>query len=295
MAASCAAAGHGMDDDGMAVRVATADVPWVVVERSCLARHPQEPNADRIVVGPHLVAVVDGSTAKPWEPVGATGVEVAETVAKQLEATSAGETLDEVLERASNAVAALPGLASVAGPDRPCATFAAVHLASGLVWRVGDQSVMVDGGELWPPSRPEAAAAEERATVLLDALRAGASIETLRADDPGRAAILPRLRQLNQARNVDAPGGFGAVDGTAVPRRHRETWALPRGTQEVVLASDGYPEVSATLAEAEAKLAGRLASDPLMVEQPPATKGVAPGAASYDDRAYVRIRREGRG
>jgi hypothetical protein len=154
--------------------------------------------------------------------------------------------------------------------------------------------VMIDGEERWPPGRPEAAAAAARAAVLVAALGAGTSLEALRAEDPGRAAILPLLRQLNDRRNADIPGSFGAVDGTWVPRRHRESWTLPRDAREVVIASDGYLEVSATLAETEAKLASRLARDPMMVEAPPATKGVAPGAVSFDDRAYLRVCRGGR-
>ena len=60
---------------------------------------------------------------------------------------------------------------------------------------------------------------------------------------------------------------------------------------EVVLATDGYPTPAPTLTQAEAELAALLARDPLRIEKAaPGTKGRRPGHASYDDRAYVRLR-----
>jgi hypothetical protein len=61
------------------------------------------------------------------------------------------------------------------------------------------------------------------------------------------------------------------------------------GGDTVVLASDGYLEPAETLEESEARLRARLSEDPLLIGDPPATKALAPGALSFDDRTYLRF------
>jgi hypothetical protein len=60
--------------------------------------------------------------------------------------------------------------------------------------------------------------------------------------------------------------------------------------EDLVLASDGYPEILPTLAETEARLAELLAEDPSCVGVLRGTKGVMAGQISFDDRAYLRLR-----
>ena len=57
----------------------------------------------------------------------------------------------------------------------------------------------------------------------------------------------------------------------------------------IVFATDGYPVIKATLIETEAYLRELLIADPMRIEKHLSTKGVAPGAVSFDDRAYLRI------
>ena len=61
------------------------------------------------------------------------------------------------------------------------------------------------------------------------------------------------------------------------------------GANEIVMATDGYIEPRSTLAESEMLLAERIARDPLMIDGTPQTKGVQPGANSFDDRLYLRV------
>jgi glycerophosphoryl diester phosphodiesterase len=257
-----------------------------VVESFTRARAQDEPSADRLVIGDGVVAVIDGSTAKPWEAPGVTGADVADVVAAEVGAigSSAAAFVDSV-------TAALREFLVDAAPGaRPCATVAVLVVARREVWRIGDPWLVIEGLARPPHRDLEGAVARRRASVLRSALESGYDEASLRSDDPGRAAILADLQSLAAARNAPSGQGFGALDGTPVPPAYVEVFELGPAAAEVVLATDGYPVVAGSLQRCEQALAERLARDPLLIEDPPMTKGLALGATSYDDRTYVRVR-----
>lgn len=70
-----------------------------------------------------------------------------------------------------------------------------------------------------------------------------------------------------------------------------KVWTVPSGT-EVVLASDGYPQLRRTLKESEAKLWEIIAEDPLCLGVgggKAGVKSIMEGMESFDDRSYVRV------
>lgn len=67
------------------------------------------------------------------------------------------------------------------------------------------------------------------------------------------------------------------------------TIPVPEPPTEVVLASDGYPQLCPTLAESEAALRRQLDDDPFCIRTFKATKGRMVGNQSFDDRAYLRL------
>ena len=60
-------------------------------------------------------------------------------------------------------------------------------------------------------------------------------------------------------------------------------------SQEIVLASDGYPFLKPTLAESEAALSHLISHDPQCIHDFIATKGLIEGNKSFDDRTYIRF------
>jgi hypothetical protein len=262
-----------------------------VVERCLVGAVSDVDCADVLIRAPDLVGVADGATGKPWDPPGSPdGRTLALTVAEVLAGPRRGSAADAVAA-CTETIAALFAAAGLAPGSGSAATVAVLDARSRQVWRVGDVSVLIDGERF--PTRPngERMVAAARALVLTERLAAGANVDELLADDPGRATVQPLLRALVGLRNRDVPGyGYGAIDGTPVPAGLLEVIELPAGPCEVVLASDGYPYPAATLAESERLLRERLAADPLMITDPPATKGWAKGRNSFDDRAYVRAR-----
>ena len=228
---------------------------------------------------------------KPWEsPQRAGGGEIASVVAQTLESLPASTSAREAVNCLTAAVHSLWADTTEPVNQRPCATFAVLAVARRELWRVGDAWLLVDGQSVAPERSIEQAVALERADLLRERLGGGARLDDLLRGDPGRATILPRLSELSLLRNAADSYTFGAVDGSTIPDAYVEVIALPANAHEVVIASDGYPRVAATLAETEAALRDRVTRDPLMIEEPPTTKGVMPGADSFDDRSFIRVR-----
>ena len=85
--------------------------------------------------------------------------------------------------------------------------------------------------------------------------------------------------------------GYPVLNGLSFTEEMIKVWTVPSGT-EVVLASDGYPQLCRTLEESEAKLREIIAEDPLCLGVDggkAGVKGIMEGMESFDDRAYVRV------
>lgn len=262
-----------------------------IIESKIVPRSPAEPCADRLIMGTHVVGVADGATAKSWDdPNGPDGVALAEAVATVLAALPDDARAEDAVEAATALVADLLRGAGVVPGSGSAVSFSVVHATRRQVWRVGESRVLVNGAAHPPRTSGEGVVAAARALVLSQEIAAGAEVERLAEHDPGRVAVQGMLRSLVGLRNVPDPRfGYPAIDGKPVPESFVEVFDLPAGACEVVLATDGYPEPAPDLAEAERLLSERLALDPLMIADPPETKGVRPGANSFDDRAYVRV------
>lgn len=262
-----------------------------IIETQVVPRSTEEPCADELIAGEHVAGVADGATAKPWESAAApTGAVLAGRLATLCANVSGEATAVDAVSAATGLVATLNGAAGIAPGAGSAVTFALVHAPRREVWRVGEARILVNGDSIPARGPGEDAVATARSLVLHEKLAKGTPVDALIHADPGRAAIEPLLRSLVGLRNSPAEHfGYGAIDGKPVPARFIEVIPLPPGECEIVLATDGYPEIAPTLAESERLLADRLGRDPLMIEEPPATKGLRPHSASFDDRAYLRV------
>jgi len=246
--------------------------------------------ADVIALSHNCVAVIDGSTGKPWHAPGQpSAAVVAKKIAEVLNNLGKRDAMEDVVLRASQALADLKA-ANQTGPlIGPCATFAAAHLARREVWRVGDCLVRI-GSNIYPPQMwPDEVISSARALILRSSLaEGGLTTADLLLNDHGRKAVMPLLRASEGLRNRDVVGGYGALDGTLVPSKYLERWTVAKG-EEVVLATDGYLDVSGSLKDAEAHLRAIIEKDPLLIGNYPKTKACVTGANSFDDRAFIRF------
>ncbi len=256
---------------------------------------------DRIFVGNNLIAVIDGATAKTGRRFdGRTPGEVAVDLVMR-----ALLELDEVAHEGA------PPLMQVRHLDRAIETWyfqrrlheemktdPAQRCTANMViysaicqqlWFVGDCQAILNGQRIQSEKAVDRVTSGARALFLHAEIAKGRAIASLRAEDPGRILIAPLLEQQCWLQNQPAAQmGFPVLDGF-LDLQGVQIVSVPPRTEEIVLASDGYPELAATLEESEQELADILREDPLLIGDFKATKGLQPGNVSFDDRAYIRF------
>ncbi len=266
----------------------------VLESRLCSKAGNADGGDDKWVVTPHFAAVLDGATDgsdATYDGVGAARF-VVQLGVQVIEALPPDVTAHEAVTRMSEAVKT--GLRETSpnhAPARPpCFVFVMYSAARRELWRVGDPQYLLDGQGHNPEMAVDTVVVKARQLVIQAHLLAGTAVETLRRDDPGREAVKPLLElQTNFMNRADSPYGYGAISGGEVPAQFVEIIKVPAETHEVVLASDGYPQIYGTLRESEAWLAEVLERDPLLTELHLAAKGWRPENISFDDRAYLRL------
>ena len=177
------------------------------------------------------------------------------------------------------------------GFGRPCAVATLYSDERREVWRVGDAPFMVGSDLHARTTAVNRAAADFRRALVSALLTAGADADELRSSQAGFSALRPLLDvQAALGNRVDSPFGYPVLDGSRVPRDFIEVHAV-EDDRDVVLATDGYPELLPTLLASEERLAEMLRADPLGIDElADVGKEWDPANCSYDDRAYVRLR-----
>ena len=252
---------------------------------------------DAIFFSPAYAAVIDGATDKTGRPFAGLpgGLFAARSILRTIARLDPGLDIRAFVDGLAQGLLqdiarAAPGFDPRA-EDGPSASLVVYSPRRREVWRVGDASWAADGAVHLGDSPVDRATSSARAAFLRARLIQGVPVERLRAQDDGRALIRPLLDMQHAFRNVDAPDepfGYGAIDGRPVPQRYLEKWEVP-DAREIILASDGYPALFPSLMQTEEHLRAELERDPLRIGRSASTKGVAPGAVSFDDRAYLRL------
>jgi hypothetical protein len=243
------------------------------------------------------VLVVDGATQKtPYDFNGKSGgLLTAEICVATLSELCGNESPRQIVDAFTEAVLRdlfeRFKLQLKPGEDLPACSLVlyAAHLDS--IIRVGDCPFAINGVANYGSKLIDTVNSELRAAVNNALLQSGRMTkDEIAADDQGREAILGLLLRQPLFMNQVAAGrfGYGCITSSPVPDEFIEVYPVPKGA-EVILASDGYPEILPTLAASEKYLAEYLVSDPLMIGKHASTKGLAKGQVSYDDRAYIRF------
>ena len=123
---------------------------------------------------------------------------------------------------------------------------------------------------------------------LDDELTEGDLLAQIHKRDIGREVVKPLIERQLWLENTPGPFGYPVLNGLNFAVDMVKVWPVPEGA-EVVLASDGYPELCRTLEESESRLREVIAEDPLCLGRNAGTKGIMDGMESFDDRAFVRV------
>lgn len=269
-----------------------------VVESFLKGKHSEADNEDALFVGPAFAAVIDGATSKSdFRKDGmTTGQWAVQCVMEALQVLPADATCAEAVAAVTERIHTfyetnqlLEQVISI--PACRCTASAVIYsVCRKEVWQVGDCRCLTHSFYSANEKEVDRVMAEARVACNEAALASGMTIDELAACDPGRAFILPFLKQQAWLQNrTDARYAYAVFDGFQVPMQQVKCFSVADET-EIVLASDGYPKLFFTLDETEAYLHRVLEKDPMCMYLHPETKGMLPGNCSYDDRAYLRLR-----
>ncbi len=248
---------------------------------------------DGLYIGDNLVVVIDGVTTKGNRLVNGltSGVFAKNTIVQFLNENdnlyklSAIDFLFSLHTALSEAVIKLNE--SVAYEYYPRANVIVYNGYYQEVWSYGDCQGIVDGRVLDFSKEIDYINSTFRALHIENALLNGMTIEDIQENDIGRKAIEHALIMQYDFENKDCPFGYPVLNGLSFNEKMIKSIQVPVGT-EVILASDGYPNLKPTLEESEKSLEEVIKTDPLCFRQYKSTKGISKGNISYDDRTYWR-------
>jgi glycerophosphoryl diester phosphodiesterase len=115
------------------------------------------------------------------------------------------------------------------------------------------------------------------------------TVESLMINDLGRKYIEVLLKEQLRFQNQEIQYGYECFDGTAIPQSMIKITDVSN-IEELVLSSDGYPELFDNLAQSENYLKELLIEDPLLYFKYRTTKGLMKGLNSFDDRSYISFK-----
>ena len=272
-----------------------------IIESNIIGKKSQEAFEDGLVMTDDFIAVIDGSTSKTpkhLSPDMKNGryamMLISEYIQQEMKADA---TVDEFCEGITayiyNKVYLPMGIEEQLRlhPEERLTASAVVYSNHRKeVWMVGDCQAIINR-KLYDNSKPyEQEIAARRVALIQQGMtpaEARKSIEPL--------LIEAMLGGQNKC--------YAVIDGFPIYREGVRVVSLEEESstissfsecntpsQEIVLASDGYPFLKPTLAESEAALEHLIAHDPQCIHDFIATKGLVAGNKSFDDRTYIRFK-----
>lgn len=250
----------------------------------------EEHNEDRIFLGAHYAAVADGATRTTGSTgPGKTGGQFCvDAIAVALEKLSPDATAEEAAALICREIRTTEQTHNLKEQGIHCCAVAAIYSCSRReVWLIGDCNASVDGCVTSGAKRIDRVFGEVRAIMIHALLSAGYTEAQLLEDDESRKLILPLIDHQRPLENAGGAYGYAVLNGTRLPDSIRVIPVEPGA--EVILTTDGYPEVLPTLAQSEETLFRMIRQDPLCYKTLQSTKGISRGCVSFDDRSYLRF------
>lgn len=259
---------------------------------------------DGIFAGRNLAAIVDGATSKgtllyDGKTPGRLARDLVLEAIEDIDSTFDPDRMDSarVIETLNEAIAAwyrASGMYEDAqqNPElRASASLVVYCEPLRELWMVGDCRARTEYSVFGHDKRIDFLFSELRSYVIEDLLASGVTEQSLLEHDRSRELILPFLKMQHgfQNQRYRSDFSYSVLDGYFTELSNRRCIPVARSATELMLGSDGYPELERTLAESEQSLQRMLDEDPLMYRLHRSTKGVTRGNLSFDDRAFLRL------
>ena len=249
----------------------------------------EETNEDGIYFKEPFAAVIDGATSKDGKTYGnlSGGRFAAKCIMAALDRISPeAEPIDLIQEINTALRVEIENNNYEYGPSAVIVLYN--DLRKELI-SYGDAPYSINGKKYAFKIESDLIASQRRAEIINQLLNSGASVEEIQKNDRGREAITDFLRDaVKRCANVDAPHGYPVISGKNIVKSFVKIHKIRAGS-EIILASDGYPELFGCFSEAEAYLKEAIKKDVLCIKELKGTKGVAFGNVSFDDRTYLRF------
>ena len=262
-----------------------------IIEQFSIGKRRGTPCEDGWVVTSDFAAVVDGSTAKIKIAPGqeSPGHVAMRLVCEALENLPADTTKEEMLIRLSEAVAADTTYAEC--NYRPTCSAVIYSRHFNEVWFIGDCQARWSGQTHKYEKLVDRILTDIRCEVIQYYLQHGYTPEDIRKEDKGRAFIYDALCEQLHFQNDGNPYNpfrYPVIDGQLIDPA--SVPALSIGdAEEIILASDGYPEVFDSLDATESMLEEVLEKDPLCIQENKSSKCLVEGNRSFDDRTFLKL------
>lgn len=154
------------------------------------------------------------------------------------------------------------------------------------VWLYGDCQCMINKRYYTQEMLTDKVSTTARSLYTNAMLIQGATIQELLINDIGRQVIQPLLDVEATFANLDHEFGYPVLNGVNFNLGFLQKIQVRHG-DKIIFASDGYPKLFESLKETEDYLQKLLKADPLLINEFKATKRIAPGFVSFDDRALI--------
>ena len=242
---------------------------------------------DGLFISNDFIAVFDGVTSKSEHTFnGKTGGRAAmEKAVEIMSNISSDIDANALFEKINSAVLSLYNGEST-GEAAVCGIVFSRH--KNQIWALGDCQCRVNSQYYPHEKEVDNILSDVRALVLELARIGGLTDEDLLKNDVGREFILPILKKQHLLANSESKFGYAVMNGTPFDCSKITIHTVNDG-DAVVLASDGYPFLHASLAECEKELEKTIKENPLCDKDYKSTKGIVSGNKSFDDRTFIKF------
>ena len=262
-----------------------------IIEQFSIGKRRGTPCEDGWVVTTDFAAVVDGSTAKIKMAPGqeSPGHLAMRLVCDAIEQLPATISMKEALPLLTQAIA--EDTTYDAAHYRPTCSAVIYSQHHREVWFVGDCQARWNSETHIFEKPVDHLLTDIRCRAIRYYLEHGYTEEDIRKEDKGRAFIFDALCEQLHFQNDPNPYNpyrYPVIDGQTIDPEKVPVLSVG-DTRELILASDGYPEVFNTLDQTEKALEEMLEKDPLCINENPSSKCLVEGNRSFDDRTYLRL------